>query len=195
MSFSEDFDFSSCLNGELEGTKTENNLKEAFCGESKARNKYNFFAQKARKEGYIHIADIFDKTAENEKEHAKIWLKLLNNGQIPDTKDNLRTAAQTESYEWQDMYAGFAQDAREEGFDKIAALFETIRGIEKMHMTRYNKLLKELEDNTFYLKDEPVLWECSKCGYRCEREQAPDICPFCKHKKEYFFVASEKTDN
>ena len=190
MSFSEDFDFSTCINKELEGTKTQNNLKEAFCGESQARNKYNFFAQKARKEGLIRVADIFDKTAENEKEHAKIWLKLLYGGDIPNTKENLRTAAQTESYEWQDMYANFAKDAKEEGFDKIAALFESVRNIEKMHMTRYNKLLAELEDNTYYLKDTPVLWECSKCGYRFEREQAPDICPFCKHPKEYFFTVN-----
>ena len=144
MSFSEDFDFSTCINKELEGTKTQNNLKEAFCGESQARNKYNFFAQKARKEGLISVADIFDKTAENEKEHAKIWLKLLYGGDIPNTKENLRTAAQTESYEWQDMYANFAKDAKEEGFDKIAALFESVRSIEKIHMTRYNKLLAEL---------------------------------------------------
>ena len=190
MSFSEDFDFSTCINKELEGTKTQNNLKEAFCGESQARNKYNFFAQKARKEGLISVADIFDKTAENEKEHAKIWLKLLYGGDIPNTKENLRTAAQTESYEWQDMYANFAKDAKEEGFDKIAALFESVRSIEKMHMTRYNKLLAELEDNTYYLKDTPVLWECSKCGYRFEQEQAPDICPFCKHPKEYFFTVN-----
>ena len=186
MSFSEDFDFSSCLNGDLKGTKTESNLKEAFCGESQARNKYNFFAKKARKEGYIHIADIFDKTAENEKEHAKIWLKLLNNGQIPETKDNLRTAAETESYEWQDMYAKFADEAREEGFDKIASLFETIRTIEKMHMTRYNTLIKDIETKTLLKKEDSVLWECTKCGYRFQGTEPPKNCPFCKHPREYF---------
>ena len=191
MSFSEDFDFSSCVDKELEGTKTQNNLKEAFCGESQARNKYTFFAQKAQKEGLIHIADIFNKTAQNETEHAKIWLKLLYGGKIPETKENLHTAAQTESYEWQDMYANFAKEAKEEGFEKIAGLFETVRSIEKMHMTRYNKLLEELENNTYYLKASPVLWECSKCGYQFEREQAPDICPFCRHTKEYFFVVGE----
>ena len=192
MSFSEDFDFSTCINKELEGTKTQNNLKEAFCGESQARNKYNFFAQKARKEGLISVADIFDKTAENEKEHAKIWLKLLYGGDIPNTKENLRTAAQTESYEWQDMYANFAKDAKEEGFDKIAALFESVRSIEKMHMTRYNKLIEQLRKSRLFQKEHQITWECAKCGYTFEGETAPEICPFCRHPQGFFF---EKCEN
>lgn len=191
MSLSEEFDFATCINKELKGTKTEKNLEEAFCGESKARNKYTFFAHKARKEGYIHIADIFDETADNEKEHGKIWLKLLNGGDIPDTLTNLHTAASTENYEWQDMYARFAQEAKEEGFDKIAFLFETIRSIEKRHMTRYNKLAQELKENTLYKKEKTVLWECGKCGYRFEREEPPEMCPFCKHPKEFFFAVCE----
>ena len=189
MSISEDDDFSKFINKNLAGTKTEQNLKEAFCGESQARNKYTFFSKQARKEGYIHIADIFDETAGNEEEHGKIWFKLLNNGKIPKTIDNLKTAADTESYEWQDMYEKFADEAREEGFDKIACLFETIRSIEKMHMTRYNKLIEEIENNTVMKKEETVLWQCSKCGYSFDGKEPPKNCPFCKHPKEYFFVS------
>lgn len=189
MSSDEHFDFASCINKDLKGTKTEKNLEEAFCGESKARNRYKIFADKARKEGYLNIACIFDETSDNEAEHGKIWLKLLNGGKIPDTLSNLKSAASTENYEWEDMYARFAQEAKDEGFDKIGYLFETIRSIEKMHMTRYNKLAQELSDKTLYKRDEPVLWECGKCGYRFEGETAPEICPFCKNPQEHFFVA------
>lgn len=187
MSFKEGFDFATCINKDLKGTKTEKNLEEAFCGESKARNKYKIFAQKAREEGYLHIANIFDETSENEAEHGKIWLKLLNGGRIPDTLSNLRTAAGTENYEWEDMYARFAKEAEEEGFNKIAFLFETIRSIEKMHMTRYNKMAKEIIDNTLYKKETPILWECDKCGYRFEGEAAPEACAFCKNPQKHFF--------
>lgn len=191
MDNKEKFDFASCIDKDIKGTKTEKNLEEAFCGESKARNKYKIFAKKAREEGYNNIADIFDKTSENEAQHSKIWLKILNEGKIPNTLTNLHTAASTENYEWEDMYARFAQEAKEEGFNKIAFLFETIRDIEKMHMTRYNKLAQELIDNTLYARKTPVLWECSKCGYRFEQKTPPETCPFCKHPKEYFFIAED----
>lgn len=180
-------DFSKCINKELKGTKTEKNLQEAYCGESKARNNYTFFAEQAKKDGYIQIAKIFQETADNEKEHAKIWLKLLNGGNIKSTKANLETAASTENYEWEDMYARFAQDAREEGFDDIAFLFETIRNIEKMHMTRYNKLIEDLMKDIVFQKPEKIMWECAKCGYTFEGTTAPEICPFCKHPKGHFF--------
>ena len=185
--FDDHDDYSSFITKELKGTKTEQNLQEAFCGESKARNKYTFFAKQARKEGYHQIADIFDETANNETEHGKIWFKLLNEGNIQPTIDNLKTAAQTECYEWDDMYARFAKDAKEEGFEKISCLFETIRSIEKMHMTRYNNLIKQLEEKTLYKKATPLLWECSKCGYRFEGTEPPKQCPFCRHPREYFF--------
>lgn len=181
-------DFSKCINKELIGTKTEKNLQTAYCGESKARNNYTFFAQKAREEGYEHIAKIFEDTANNEKEHAKIWLKLLNGGTLNTTVENLKEAASTENYEWEDMYAGFAKDAKEEGFDDIAYLFETIRNIEKMHMTRYRKIINDLMNDLVFTQNEPVKWECAKCGYTFEGTKAPEICPFCKHPKAYFFI-------
>ena len=180
-------DFSKCINKELKGTKTEKNLLEAFCGESMARNKYTFFAAQAKKEGYEQISRIFEETANNEKEHAKIWFKLLNNGKINSTKENLEEAAKGESYEWETMYANFAKDAKEEGFDDIAYLFETIRHIEKMHMTRYKKLIEDLMKDMIFQKSEKIMWECSNCGYTFEGEKAPEICPFCKHPKAYFY--------
>lgn len=186
--FHDDEDFSSYITGNLKGTKTEKNLEEAFCGESKARNKYKIFAKKAREEGYLNIADIFDKTSENEAEHSKIWFKLLSGGSIQDTLSNLKTAASTENYEWEHMYARFAKEAEEEGFSKIACLFETIRSIEKMHMTRYNELIQEIVDDTLYRKETPVLWECNKCGYSIKAEEAPKVCPFCKHPQKHFFT-------
>lgn len=180
-------DFTNFINKELAGTKTEKNLTEAFCGESQARNKYTFFAQKAKEDGFVHIARLFEETANNEKEHGKIWFKLLNGGKIQDTLKNLENAASVETYEWQDMYARFANDAREEGFDKIAYLFETIRGIEKMHMTRYNKLIQDIKSDTVFEKPEAITWECAKCGYVIEGAQAPEMCPFCRYPKAYFF--------
>ncbi len=186
--FSEDDDdFSKYITGDLKGTQTEKNLEQAFCGESEARNRYTFFAQKARKEGYEQIARIFEETANNEEEHGKIWLRILSGGKLHDTLENLKTAASTENYEWEDMYARFAKDAREEGFDRIACLFETIRSIEKMHMTRYNKLVQNIETKTVFKKTEPVIWECAKCGYTYEGEEPPQKCPFCQHPKAYFF--------
>ena len=180
-------DFTSFLTQELCGTKTEKNLKEAYCGESKARNNYTFFAQQARREGYEQIAKIFEETANNEKEHAKIWLKLLNKGYIAKTRENLKTAADTENYEWEDMYARFSNEAKEEGFTEIAFLFDRIRNIEKMHMTRYKKLLENLDNNTILSKDQNIIWECSKCGYTIEGKEPPEKCPFCQHHKNYFF--------
>ncbi|CDC20612.1 MAG: rubrerythrin family protein [Candidatus Gastranaerophilaceae bacterium] len=185
--FGDNDDFSKFINKSLEGSQTEKNLKEAFCGESQARNKYSFFAKQARKDGYVQIARIFEDTANNEAEHGKIWLKLLNGGKIPHTLDNLKSAASTENYEWEDMYARFAQDAREEGFDKIACLFELVRGVEKMHMTRYNKLAHDIEEKAVFKRDEAVMWECAKCGYTFEGEEAPETCPFCRHPRAYFF--------
>lgn len=185
--FSDDDDFSKFINGDLEGTQTEKNLEEAFCGESKARNKYSFFAEQAKKDGYEQIARIFEDTAHNEAEHGKIWLRLLNGGRIPHTLDNLKAAASTENYEWEDMYARFAKDAREEGFDRIACLFETIRSIEKMHMTRYNKLVHDIEEKVVFKREKSVVWECAKCGYTYEGEEPPQKCPFCQHPQAYFF--------
>lgn len=180
-------DFVSFVTKELAGTKTEKNLQDAYCGESKARNNYTFFAQQARKEGYEQIAGIFEETANNEREHGKIWLKLLNGGKLPDTIKNLGTAASTENYEWEDMYARFAKEAKEEGFDKIACLFETIRGIERMHMTRYMKLIEDIKNETVFQREEKTMWECANCGYTFEGEKSPEMCPFCRHPKAYFF--------
>lgn len=191
MGKNSEFDFSTCLDKNLKGTRTEQNLKEAFSGESQARNRYTYFAKQARKEGFNIIADIFDSTAENEMQHGKIWFRLLNGGDIPKTLENLNSAASAEQYEWEDMYARFAQDARDEGFDKIANLFEKVREIEKMHMARYEKLAKLVKNNTVYKREKPVLWECSKCGYRFELTSPPEHCPYCKHPQEYFFEVCE----
>lgn len=182
-----DEDFTAFVTQKLAGTKTEKNLQDAYCGESKARNNYTYFAKKARQEGYEQIARIFEETANNEGEHGKIWLMLLNGGKLPDTLKNLETAASTENYEWEDMYARFAQEAKEEGFEKIACLFETIRGIEKMHMTRYNKLVENIKNNEVFKKEDKTVWECAKCGYTFDGEEAPEMCPFCRHPRAYFF--------
>jgi len=183
----ENFDFSNCIDKPLEGTKTEKNIIEAFCGESQARNKYTFFAEKAHSEGFEQISKIFEETANNEKQHAKIWFKLLNNGNIKDTLSNLESATEAEHYEWIDMYARFAQEAQEEGFDKISKLFEMIRNIEKMHMQRYQKLATEIKENKMFESDNELSWECLQCGYNIECKKAPEICPFCKHPKGYFY--------
>ncbi len=168
----------------LKGTKTEANLMAAFAGESQARNKYTYFASKAKKEGYEQIAALFTETANNEKEHAKIWFKLLNG--IGDTKENLKSAAAGENYEWTDMYAGFAKDAKAEGFDKIAFLFEEVGKIEKEHEERYLNLLKNLEEEKVFTKEETVVWQCANCGYIVEGEVAPNVCPVCTHPQAYF---------
>lgn len=171
---------------ELKGSKTEANLKAAFAGESQARNKYNYFASKARKDGYEQIAEIFDETAANEKEHAKIWFKLLQG--INSTPDNLLAAAEGENYEWMDMYAGFARDAREEGFDEIAALFDGVAAIEKEHEERFRKLLKNIEDRCVFSKDGDVIWQCGNCGHIVIGKNAPEVCPVCAHPQSYFRV-------
>ena len=173
---------------ELKGTKTEANLQAAFAGESQARNKYTYYASKAKKDGYVQIAELFEQTAANEKEHAKIWFKLLHGGAIPDTKANLLDAAEGENYEWTDMYAGFAVTAREEGFVEIAALFEEVGKIEKMHEERYRKLLANVEGGLVFSKDNDVIWECGNCGHIVIGKKAPEMCPVCKHPQSYFRV-------
>lgn len=174
----------------LKGTKTEANLQTAFAGESQARNKYTYYASKAKKDGYVQIGDIFEETAANEKEHAKIWFKLLNDG-IQDTVANLKDAADGENYEWTDMYAGFAKEAKEEGFDDIAALFEGVAAIEKEHEERYRKLLSNIEGGVVFSKDGDAIWQCSNCGHICIGKNAPDVCPVCNHPQAYFQVKAE----
>ena len=175
---------------ELKESKTYENLKTAFAGESQARNKYTYFASKAKKEGYEQIAAIFLETADNEKEHAKIWYKLLNDG-ISSTEENLKTAAEGENYEWTDMYDGFAKTAREEGFENIANLFEGVGKIEKEHEARYNKLLENLKQEKVFNKEVPTMWICRNCGHIHYGEKAPEVCPVCAHPKAYFEQRSE----
>jgi len=171
---------------ELKGTKTEKNLMEAFAGESQARNKYTYFASKAKKEGYEQIAALFEETAGNEKEHAKIWFKLLCGGEIPGTADNLVSAAAGEHEEWTEMYKRMAAEAREEGFNSISHLFEMVAAIEKTHEERYLKLLKNIEDSAVFAKSEKSVWICRNCGYIVDSEKAPEKCPVCDHSKAYF---------
>ncbi|MFT8351959.1 rubrerythrin [Clostridium saccharoperbutylacetonicum] len=174
----------------LKGTKTEANLLAAFAGESQARNKYSYFASKAKKDGFVQIASIFEETANNEKEHAKIWFKLLEG--IGTTADNLKAAAEGEHYEWTDMYVNFAKEAKEEGFDRIAYLFEQVAKIEKEHEERYRKLLANVEGDLVFSKDGDVIWECANCGYIHIGKKAPEMCPVCQHPKSYF---QEKAKN
>ncbi len=176
---------------ELKGSQTEKNLWTAFAGESQARNKYTYYASKAKKEGFVQISKIFEETANNEKEHAKLWFKYLHDGDIPATAANLLDAAQGENYEWTDMYAGFAKTAKEEGFDKLAYLFEAVGKIEKMHEERYRKLLHNVETQEVFKKAGIVMWECSNCGHIHIGEAAPEICPVCAHPKAYFMVHPE----
>ncbi len=176
---------------ELKGTKTEKNLMEAFAGESQARNKYTYYASKAKKEGYEQIAAIFTETANNEKEHAKIWFKLLNGGEIPDTVANLKDAANGENYEWTDMYEKFAKEAKEEGFDRIAYLFEEVGKIEKEHEERYKKLLKNVEEGLVFSKDGDCIWQCANCGHIHIGKKAPEVCPVCNHPQGYFQVLAQ----
>ena len=175
---------------ELRGSKTEKNLWEAFAGESQARNKYTYFASKAKKEGYEQISAIFTETANNEKEHAKIWFKLLHGG-IGDTIDNLKDAAAGENYEWTDMYAGFAKTAREEGFDHIADLFEGVAKIEKEHEGRYLKLVQNLEEGIVFSRDGDTIWQCANCGHIVVGKKAPEVCPVCAHPQAYFQIKAE----
>jgi rubrerythrin len=172
---------------ELKGTKTEQNLMTAFAGESQARNKYTYYASQAKKDGFVQISKIFEETANNEKEHAKIWFKLLHGGSVPATLANLEDAAAGEHYEWTDMYATFAKEAKEEGFNDIAVLFEKVAAIEKHHEERYNKLLESVKKDTVFMRDKKIVWECSNCGHQHEGETAIELCPVCKHPKAYFF--------
>lgn len=174
----------------LKGTKTEKNLEAAFSGESEARNKYTYYASKAKKEGYTQIAALFEETANNEKEHAKLWYKLLHEG-IGSTKENLKNAASGEHYEWTDMYATFAKEAREEGFDHIAFLFEEVAKIEKEHEERYLNLLKNLEEDVVFKKGEEVEWICRNCGHIHKGTSAPETCPVCAHPQAYFEVRAK----
>ena len=175
---------------ELKGSKTEKNLMEAFAGESQARNKYTYFASKAKKEGYEQIAAIFQETADNEKEHAKMWFKLLNGGEIGTTAENLKAAADGENYEWTDMYAEFAKIAKEEGFDHIAYLFEEVGKIEKEHEERYNALVANIENDRVFKREEKQVWICSNCGRIVVAEKAPEKCPVCDHPQGYFELRS-----
>ncbi len=176
---------------ELKGSKTEANLMTAFAGESQARNKYTYYASKAKKDGYEQIAAIFEETANNEKEHAKMWFKLLQGGEIKDTLSNLEDAAKGENYEWTEMYKDFAKEAREEGFDHIAYLFEEVAKIEKEHEERYLTLLKNIEDDRVFKKDEDKIWICRNCGHVYVGKEALDVCPVCAHPQSYMEVKAE----
>ena len=176
---------------ELKGTKTEQNLRTAFAGESQARNKYTYFASQAKKDGYVQISRIFEETAENEKEHAKIWFKLLNGGKIPDTASNLKAAADGENYEWTEMYEDFAKDAEAEGFSDIARLFRMVGEIEKQHEARYRKLLENVQNDSVFKKEEKIFWICTNCGHVHEGVRPPEVCPVCSHPKSYFEQKAE----
>ena len=175
----------------IKGTKTEANLQTAFAGESQARNKYTYFASKAKKEGYNQIAAIFEETAGNEKEHAKIWFKLLNGGEVPDTIANLEAAADGENYEWTDMYEGLAKTAEEEGFPELAEQFRGVAAIEKAHEERYRALLKNVETQQVFEKSQVKVWECRNCGHIVVGTKAPDVCPVCDHPQSYFEIEAK----
>lgn len=176
---------------DLKGTKTEKNLKEAFAGESMARNKYSYFASKARKDGFEQIAAIFEETANNEKEHAKLWYKLLNGGEVSDTMANLRDAAEGENYEWTDMYDRMAKDADEEGFTAIAARFRAVAAIERHHEERYRRLLANIEEGIVFSREGDTVWICRNCGHIVIGKKAPEACPVCLHKKSFFEIKAE----
>ena len=175
---------------ELKGTKTERNLQEAFAGESQARNKYSYWASKAKKDGYQQIAAIFEETANNEKEHAKMWFKLLEGGGIKSTPENLKAAADGENFEWTDMYDRMAREAEEEGFDEIAAKFRGVAAIEKHHEERYRKLLKNIEDKIVFSRDGDSIWQCRNCGHIVVGKEAPEVCPVCDHPKSFFELSA-----
>ncbi|MGM9849485.1 MAG: rubrerythrin [Bacilli bacterium] len=176
---------------ELKGTKTEQNLMKAFAGESQARNKYTYFASKAKKDGYEQIAAIFEETANNEKEHAKMWFKELNGGSIPSTVDNLKAAADGENYEWTDMYEEFAKTAEEEGFKELAIKFRQVGAIEKHHEERYRKLLKNIDDELVFSRDDEKIWICRNCGHVVIGKKAPMVCPVCAHPQSFFEIKAE----
>jgi rubrerythrin len=175
---------------ELKGSKTEKNLMEAFAGESQARNKYTYYASKAKKDGYVQISKIFEETAANEKEHAEIWFKYLHNG-VPSTEENLADAAAGENFEWTDMYARMAKEAREEGFEEIALKFEMVGAIEKEHEERYKKLLANIKSGIVFSRDGDCIWQCSNCGHIVIGPSAPEVCPVCDHAKAYFQLKPE----
>lgn len=175
----------------IKGTRTEANLMAAFAGECQARTKYDYYASRARKDGYVQIAKIFEETAANEKEHAKIWFKLLHDGGIPDTNANLEDAAAGENFEWTDMYATFAREAREEGLEDIAYLFEEVGKIEKEHEERYRKLIANIEGGLVFSRDNDMIWQCSNCGHIVIGQKAPEICPVCAHPQAYFQIKPE----
>ncbi len=175
----------------LEGTKTQKNLETAFAGESMARNKYTYYASQAKKDGYEQIGKIFEETANNEKEHAKLWFKWLHGGKVADTMTNLEDAAAGENYEWTDMYAKFAQEAQEEGFEELSRLFAAVAKIEKSHEDRYRALLANIKHDKVFERSVKVRWECGNCGYNYEGEKALDVCPVCAHPKSYFFIKAE----
>ena len=177
---------------DLKGSRTEANLMAAFAGESQARNKYTYYASKAKKDGFVQIGQLFEETANNEKEHAKIWFKLLHGGSVPGTPDNLEDAAGGEHYEWTEMYAEFAKVAKEEGFDHIAYLFSEVAKIEKAHEERFRKLISNVEEGVVFSKDGDIMWECSNCGHLVFGKKAPEICPVCEHPQSYF---KEKATN
>ena len=176
---------------ELKGTKTEKNLMEAFAGESQARNKYSYFASKAKKVGFQHIAALFEETANNEKEHAKLWFKYLEGGAIKDTMSNLKAAAEGENYEWTDMYDRMAKEAEEEGFIEIAARMRGVAAIERHHEERYRKLLKNIEDGIVFSRDGDTIWQCRNCGHIVVGKAAPEVCPVCDHAQSYFEVRAQ----
>ena len=176
---------------ELKGSKTEKNLMEAFAGESQARNKYTYYASKAKKEGYEQIAALFLETADNEKEHAKLWFKLLHDNDVPSTVENLKDAASGENFEWTNMYERMAKEAREEGFDRIAFLFDGVAKIEKEHEARYLKLLDNVENELVFSKDGDKIWKCRNCGHICIGKEAPKVCPVCEHPQSFFEIKAE----
>ncbi len=176
---------------ELKGTKTEKNLMEAFAGESQARNKYTYYASKAKKDGYVQIAAIFEETANQEKEHAKLWFKHLQGGAVKGTIENLEDAAAGENFEWTDMYKRMAQEAREEGFDEIAAQMEGVAAIEKLHEERYLKLLNNIKEGIVFSRDGDTIWQCSNCGHVVIGKKAPEMCPVCNHPQAYFQIKAE----
>ena len=175
----------------LKGTRTEANLMAAFAGESQAHTKYLYYASKARKDGYVQIANLIEETARNEKEHAKLWSKFLHDGEIPATTANLADAAAGENYEWTDMYAGMAQEARAEGFDEIARLFEGVARIEKTHEERYRKLLSNIEGGLVFSREGDQIWECGNCGHIHIGPKAPEVCPVCNHPRAYFQLRAQ----
>lgn len=175
----------------LKGTKTEKNLMEAFSGESQARNKYSYYASKARKDGYQQIAALFEETANNEKEHAKLWFKYLHDGEVPDTMTNLKDAADGENYEWTDMYDRMAKEAEEEGFDEIAFRFRAVAAIERHHEERYRRLLQNIKEGIVFSRDDDRIWICRNCGHIVVGKKAPEVCPVCAHPKSFFEIKAE----